>query len=174
MLFILFHISFSRQIFDYTKRFKSNQLTIYMFPLDEVEIKMKNNSGVFFSQFSKNLYLDIEVIKSDKNIDTHGSFDKYNALAGFISKKNYFNLRLTNEGRNTLSLSMIFTLANFPDINDFNNSDIFPIFRNTDINGEIKNGINFYYGSDDLKSFIPIYIFLGFFVLYYVIAFTIC
>lgn len=165
MIFILLYSSLSKQIFDYVNGFKSDELTIYLLPEDVTEIKMGSNSGAFFSQFDKNLYLDIDLIKSDGKVDTYGPFDYYYLLSGFSATENDYILRFTNEGEYSLILSIIFSVESYPNIDDYNNSDLFPFFqKNT--KGQIESGIHFYY-QDDKKSFVIAYVNIIPFAIYF-------
>ncbi|KAK8871843.1 hypothetical protein M9Y10_007586 [Tritrichomonas musculus] len=139
-----------------------------MLPEDVVEIKMKKNSGAFFTQFDESLYLDIDLIKTNGKVVTHGPFDTYDLLSGFTTKDNNYVLRFTNEGEYLLVLSIILSVKSYPNADDFNNSDLFP-FLERNVKGPIANGIQFYYEEKDVKSFVPIYITLSIFGLFFII-----
>lgn len=122
MFWFFVYESIGKQVFDCTKGFENQELEIFINSRDIVELKMKADDGVFFGGLKGYLYFD--VLMSGQS---YGTFEPHDSLAGVIASGETV-ITISNEQKDPVSLSMIFTRNFYPDRENYTNYKHYPIF----------------------------------------------
>lgn len=132
MIYFYIYLSLSRPIFySSLENNTAEYLILFLTPLENVEIKVKKRTGTIFSKWPDYLYLDVEAINSDEEIEKYGPFNSENNLQALHFQTKNYTLKLVNEGQDNIKIAMVFSTGNSIFIrNIFSNDFEFPFIGN--------------------------------------------
>ncbi|KAK8892167.1 hypothetical protein M9Y10_029390 [Tritrichomonas musculus] len=114
MIFILFQSTLCHVVINFANKYWRPNLTLYMKPLDTVDIKYKRGLWSFFLDMKKNkdLYLDVTAGNKTKEIEEHGPFNSKSGIIGARFPDCNYTLKFSNEGIEKTKLAKI-TFSDF-------------------------------------------------------------
>lgn len=153
MFFLLFYFTYGSTVYDFQNSTKSNVMTLFLNPLDIVEIKLEGNTGTFVGYWknSDDLYLFVDADA------TYGPFDGDSGLAGIVFRSMNYAIRLVNDGIKEAQFSLAFSSSHYyPNIHDIHDFPIFEIVQNGDPIEELSSPFIYYMDKKGYKYIIII------------------
>ncbi len=135
MIYFFIYLSFSRPIFYFNLENETTKyLILFLTPLDNIEINVKKRTGTIFSKWPDYLYMDVEAINSEDEIEKYGPFTSENNLQALHFQTKNYTLKLVNEGQDNIKIAMVFSTGNsFFIRNIFSDDFVFPFIGNKSV-----------------------------------------
>ena len=140
IFFILFHFTFSFQLFDFILDEPPDTLILYFKGLEEIDLLYDPGYYIIFSKFSDELYIEIDASDRGENETHYGPFSSGSGLGGVYFNKKNITLHFSNESPDPIMIGLYHTktfgISYYPPDYDLE----FPILDDSELFEKIRYG----------------------------------